>query len=221
MLTAETASAESLSDRFRNVRVDDAVPDPRSAAGRHCRADDAGRQPDEVAPCPRHVVFRTFRARAESRKLHTLRRPVITIFSIPITTRPARCTRGRSADCCHGRRSPRCSTTAPTSIRQCSSCCRRAAGDDEVAQLTTLGLNHEQQHQELLLTDIKHVFSCNPLAARGTAITADADRRLGVARTRFSNGVKRHSAHRRNRRRLFFRQRNATPRRLVARASHR
>lgn len=36
------------------------------------------------------------------------------------------------------------------------------AATDEVVQVTTLGINHEQQHQELLLTDIKHVFSCNP-----------------------------------------------------------
>ncbi len=36
-------------------------------------------------------------------------------------------------------------------------------GDGKLEVLITLGLNHEQQHQELLLTDIKHVLSCNPM----------------------------------------------------------
>ncbi len=38
------------------------------------------------------------------------------------------------------------------------------ADDEALAFLVTLGLNHEQQHQELMLTDIKHVFLTNPLA---------------------------------------------------------
>ncbi len=33
----------------------------------------------------------------------------------------------------------------------------------EVAGVVEVGLNHEQQHQELMLTDLKHAFSCNPL----------------------------------------------------------
>jgi ergothioneine biosynthesis protein EgtB len=37
------------------------------------------------------------------------------------------------------------------------------ANDPQIEALTTLGLNHEQQHQELLLTDLKHLLSCNPL----------------------------------------------------------
>jgi ergothioneine biosynthesis protein EgtB len=50
-----------------------------------------------------------------------------------------------------------------------------AAAWDTVASVLTLGLHHEQQHQELLLTDILHALSCNPLlpayrAAGGPAL---------------------------------------------------
>jgi ergothioneine biosynthesis protein EgtB len=38
-----------------------------------------------------------------------------------------------------------------------------ACGDETLSGLITLGLHHEQQHQELILTDIKHAFYSNPL----------------------------------------------------------
>ena len=34
---------------------------------------------------------------------------------------------------------------------------------EEIAPLFVLGLNHEQQHQELILTDLKHAFGSNPV----------------------------------------------------------
>ena len=39
----------------------------------------------------------------------------------------------------------------------------QAPDDLELGFLVVLGLNHEQQHQELILTDIKHVLGNNPL----------------------------------------------------------
>lgn len=46
---------------------------------------------------------------------------------------------------------------------------------NEIEPLLILGLHHEQQHQELLLMDILHAFSCNPLEpayARTTPLPA-------------------------------------------------
>ena len=37
-------------------------------------------------------------------------------------------------------------------------------GDAGIEALVTLGLQHEQQHQELLLTDIKHALGCSPVS---------------------------------------------------------
>ncbi|MGE5649066.1 ergothioneine biosynthesis protein EgtB [Noviherbaspirillum sp. UKPF54] len=39
----------------------------------------------------------------------------------------------------------------------------RRGGDPELDMLLEVGMHHEQQHQELMLTDVKHLLSLNPL----------------------------------------------------------
>ncbi|HUL40857.1 MAG TPA: ergothioneine biosynthesis protein EgtB [Burkholderiales bacterium] len=68
------------------------------------------------------------------------------------------------------------------------------ADRDEFAALAELGVNHEEQHQELMLTDIKHLFWKNPLrpAYRSqwplTMVRARKTRRIAFAGGTFQVG---------------------------------
>jgi formylglycine-generating enzyme required for sulfatase activity len=57
--------------------------------------------------------------------------------------------------------------------------------DQEASRRITLGLNHEQQHQELALTDIKHAFFSNPLHPAYSASPRSVEKELPAVRLRW------------------------------------
>jgi len=62
--------------------------------------------------------------------------------------------------------------------------------DEEAVRRTVLGLHHEQQHQELALTDIKHAFFSNPLHPSYIAAPLSDDKEPPVSKLNWhsSNG---------------------------------
>jgi ergothioneine biosynthesis protein EgtB len=62
--------------------------------------------------------------------------------------------------------------------------------DSDLESLLVLGINHEQQHQELILTDIKYTLSCNPLQpAYKPALTAEESVSPPVQWKHFEEGL--------------------------------
>ncbi|MEO5900543.1 MAG: ergothioneine biosynthesis protein EgtB, partial [Ilumatobacteraceae bacterium] len=65
----------------------------------------------------------------------------------------------------------------------------RCGDDPDLAELIELGLHHEQQHQELLLMDIKHVLSLNPLQPVYRPVTARPSEATGLGWVDIDGGL--------------------------------
>ena len=64
-----------------------------------------------------------------------------------------------------------------------------AVGDNRIAPLVELGLHHEQQHQELLLMDAKHLLAQNPLKPAYQTIIAPKAKARPLAWREFEGGL--------------------------------
>ena len=149
--------ARSLSRRARRDRA----PRRFAFAGGSGRPVDARCQPDQMASRPCDVVLRAVSAASLMPEITGRSMSVSPICTIPITFPPDRAQA----------RPQRGLITRPSAAEVAA---YRAHVDAAVAELIEsasdfaelvpiieIGLHHEQQHQELLLTDILHAFSLN------------------------------------------------------------
>src|ERR1043166_6794811 len=62
--------------------------------------------------------------------------------------------------------------------------------DEKLRSLVELGIQHEQQHQELILTDVKHLLSQNPLFPTYRPGTSQSGRRSAMSWVAFDKGLR-------------------------------
>ena len=109
--------------------------------------------------------FETFVLDATSARLPRIRSGVPDAVQFVLQRRRRQASAPAARHCCRGRRAPTWSRIASTSTRRCRRCCNAPhRWRPTSVALIELGFNHEQQHQELILTDVLHMLSCNPLA---------------------------------------------------------
>ena len=159
---APTRSPAALSTRVRAATL--ALAAPLSAE------DCALQSMPDASPVKWHLAhttwfFETFVLERARARLPAVRPALPACSSTPTTTRvgdaapaaaSAACSRGPSLD--EVLRLPRARRRGA-----CARCSTRPTRRRELARCVELGLHHEQQHQELILTDVKHLLSRNPL----------------------------------------------------------
>ncbi len=161
---AGPCSAGASAGSLRRGARDDALA-RGAAVGRGLRAAvDARCEPGQVASRAHDLVLRDVRPPALPARIPAVRPRVPRALQLVLQRDRRAASASPSAACCRGRPSTRSSPIARTSTRAWPRCSRVAGADAELAQILELGLQHEQQHQELILTDVKHLLSRNPLA---------------------------------------------------------
>ena len=156
-------TARSRSDCSETRRLSLELAEPLSRRG-HDRPAHGRCQPDQVAPRSRHLVLRDLHPRQAPARLRGVRRRPSTTASTPITRARARGSRARKRGVLTRPSAERVLAYRAHVDEALARLLARGVGPaSEITRLIEVGINHEQQHQELLLTDILALFAANPL----------------------------------------------------------